>query len=128
MTTQADLERLAKCLELATSDNDHEALAALRKANQLRKRLGFTWTELLFRGTKPGVEPAQKPSGEFDVELAYELILANPDLNAWEEDFVFGSYSQFRQRGHLSAAQIKVLSQLYERHAFAARARGRSTA
>ena len=39
--------RLAKLLELTASSHDGEALAAVRKANQERERLGLTWTELI---------------------------------------------------------------------------------
>ena len=39
--------RLAKLLEMTTSDHDAEALAAARMANEERGRLGVTWTELL---------------------------------------------------------------------------------
>ncbi len=42
-----ELVRLAKLMELTTSDNDNEALSALRHANALRKTLGKTWAELL---------------------------------------------------------------------------------
>lgn len=36
-------------MELATSDNDHEALSALRKANALIAEEGVTWTRVLDR-------------------------------------------------------------------------------
>lgn len=40
-------ELLVKCLELTSSDQDGEALAATRKANLIRRRLGKSWDELL---------------------------------------------------------------------------------
>ncbi|MEM7654256.1 MAG: hypothetical protein AAF220_13935 [Pseudomonadota bacterium] len=41
------IELLAKCLELSGSDVDGEALAASRRANAIRGRLGLTWKEAL---------------------------------------------------------------------------------
>lgn len=126
-----DLDRLAKCLELATSDNDHEALAALRKANAIRKRLGFGWADLLARGSiqTPDTGPGERQSdGSIDIDAAFALIMANPDLNDWESNFIHGSYEQWRRHRGLSPAQKKILFQLYERHAFAARARNRKGA
>ena len=45
MTTEP-LQRIIRCIELSASDNDHEALAAIRKANGILKQQGWTWTAL----------------------------------------------------------------------------------
>jgi hypothetical protein len=45
MTTMS-LQRLILCIELSASDNDHKALAAIRKANGILKREGWTWSSL----------------------------------------------------------------------------------
>ena len=39
--------RLAKLLEMTTSDHDGEAVTAIHRANEERDRLGLSWTELL---------------------------------------------------------------------------------
>lgn len=40
-------ELLVKCLEMTGSDQDGEALAAIRKANTLLKKLGKRWTDVV---------------------------------------------------------------------------------
>lgn len=42
-----DHDRLAKLLALTASPNDNEALAAMRKANEIMKGEDLTWAELL---------------------------------------------------------------------------------
>lgn len=44
------MDRIVKLLNLSASDNDHEALLALRNAQKLMKQRGLTW-EALFAGT-----------------------------------------------------------------------------
>lgn len=45
-----DREKLAKLLAMTTSDNDHEALAALRMANKMLTAERATWGEVLAAG------------------------------------------------------------------------------
>lgn len=60
-------DRLIKLLNLTTSDNDHEALLALRNAQAMMKSAGVSWEDLLARSgtgrTKAGMgsTPAQSP-------------------------------------------------------------------
>ena len=42
-----DRDRLAKLLALTTSLNDNEALAAIRKANEIVEGAGLTWDQVL---------------------------------------------------------------------------------
>lgn len=42
---QQDTDKLVKFLNLTQSDNDHEALAAIRKANEILKKNGITWDD-----------------------------------------------------------------------------------
>lgn len=39
-------DKLKKILALTTSDNDHEALVAIRQANILLQECGMTWSKL----------------------------------------------------------------------------------
>lgn len=48
MLTSEDFERLTKLLNLTQSDNDNEALAAVRQANKLLKNKNLSWP-LLFK-------------------------------------------------------------------------------
>lgn len=42
-----DREKLAKLLALTASDNDHEALAAMRAANRMLKAADKAWEDVL---------------------------------------------------------------------------------
>ena len=48
----ANLERVVKCLMMTTSDNDSEALSAIRSANAMLKKEGLTW-EKVIQSTAP---------------------------------------------------------------------------
>ena len=50
--TLAELSQLKKFMMLTFSDNDPEALAALRKANGLLKKYQLTWDEVLSRSVQ----------------------------------------------------------------------------
>jgi hypothetical protein len=59
-----DQEKLIKLLMLTTSDNDAEALSAIRHANQLLKRTGSTWAAVIM----PAVITVKSPPVE-DVRI-----------------------------------------------------------
>lgn len=64
METERILDLLAKCLELADSDIDGEALSAARKANNLRQKLGKSWEDIISTKSetaKPTQEADPKP-------------------------------------------------------------------
>jgi|GEM_PF-3041463 len=46
-------ERLIRLLNLTASDNDHEALLALRNAQKVMDRSGMTWESLVTSGRSP---------------------------------------------------------------------------
>ncbi len=52
-----DKDRLIKLLNLTSSDNDNEAISALRKANAMLKEGNLTWGDLI------GVQKAIVPEG-----------------------------------------------------------------
>lgn len=47
-----DFRQLEKLMLMTTSDNDHEALSALRMANALLKKHGYTWSSAFKRLVK----------------------------------------------------------------------------
>ena len=110
-------ELLIKCLELTSSDQDGEALAATRKANLIRRRLGKSWDELLH----------DQSTGAQYVDLS---TTATHRIN-WPEVFAFirewnsptGSYaeffdsveSQFDDRGSLTPKQRRAVLKFYSR-------------
>ncbi len=64
------IDLIAKCLELTASDKDGEALAAVRKANELRAKIGKSWAEMLFdKGeTVPNLDTTVENEWTFEEE------------------------------------------------------------
>jgi hypothetical protein len=73
-------DRMLKCLELTASDNDAEALLAIRKANELRAKLGLRWALPLQAppgAHKPSAPPPPDPEPEPDAdEYDYDAVFA----------------------------------------------------
>lgn len=98
MLTERRREKLLALLRLTESDKEHEALAALRKANAILKAEGLTWDSVL----KPGrFEPRPEPQRS-DAEPQPH----RPDWKQWQgadhfaDAFTYanGGYgSQFRR-------------------------------
>lgn len=65
--TPDDLERLIKVLGLTTSDQDGEALSAIRRANEILKRGGTTWAQLL--GAQSIFKTAEQCQAEREAEM-----------------------------------------------------------
>lgn len=106
------IARITKCLALTTSDQDGEALAAIRTANLLREKLGRTWEEML--------QPASAAAGldttnthALDWPLAFNFIREwNPPLGRWA-DFLNSIESQFRRTRRLTPKQRRAVLKFY---------------
>ncbi len=83
MTADLDVARLAKLLALAGSDQDGEALAALRKASALLKGAGKTWTDIAQRLTPPA-----KPAFDLKSWAAEMATRQQPAPAPRDESFV----------------------------------------
>jgi hypothetical protein len=57
----AEIERLKKLLALTQSENDHEALAAMRRANAILAKHNIDWNSLFAALQRPA--PATIPMG-----------------------------------------------------------------
>jgi hypothetical protein len=71
-----DRERLAKVLQLTTSTNDSEALAAIRKANDIVKGEGLTWDEVLVQVEAGPVLNVHVHRNQFVAPEFYEAVEA----------------------------------------------------
>jgi len=89
---------LAKCLEMVNSDQDGEALAAARKANALREKMGIGWEEVL-RGT-PGPIRHDAPSPRLEAEVDY----LRSRLNEVQNDLI-----QARKAAHSAEIETRAL-------------------
>lgn len=66
---EIDIQFLIKLLNLTTSDNDHEALSAMRKANALLKDHGKTWNNM------------------------YHVPIQKPQQNSWTGNMTYEGYT-----------------------------------
>ena len=108
---------LKRVMQLATSDSDHEALAALRKANQLLREAGVDWQRVFERCVRVGVEVEEAPDDEAPrsadrrqaaIREAFEEVEAS-DPRGGFADFVASLKSQFERTGRLTANQEEAL-------------------
>jgi hypothetical protein len=88
VTALVDRQRLARVCGLLGSDHDGEALAAVRQAEKIRKKLGLTWEELLV--PSPRQRAADPPPEDLtDWRWACHFCLERYRwLTSWELDFV----------------------------------------
>lgn len=122
MLEQKTQERLVKFLELTRSDSDGEALSAMRRANELLKKVNLTWTDLLHKDVR---QPRQ--------EKTYKYYTQEKDYHPWYQpknmlDFLvshLASHSsirpfiesleeQWKERGSLSNKQYEALLKIYK--------------
>lgn len=105
---------LVKVLNLTTSPNDSEALAAARKANDLLKRGSTSWEQLLGNGgaTTPMFD---EDDGSLDdpearaIDAAFEEVFKLGDLRGSFEDFIDSIYQQWKENHSLSPKQRAAL-------------------
>lgn len=94
---------LAKCLEMVNSDQDGEALAAARKANALREKMGIGWEEVLRSPgdlRRPGPIRHDMPSPQLEAEVAY----LRSRLNEVQNDLL-----QARKAAHAAEIESRAL-------------------
>lgn len=124
-----DRDKLAKLLGLATSDNDHEAIGALRAANRLVKAEKMTWEEVLAGPEKSfRVSVQRRPyTAEEDwvaphlkdkvmIDLMFRTLYAQPRTG--NEEFwrwVDAVHHKFDQYGQLTPGQFVALRKCYQR-------------
>ena len=107
----ADL--LIKCLELTASNHDGEALAAIRKANLLRAKLGRSWAELI---NPVSSDPAATMSATrfIDWPAVFSFIREwNPPSGKWAR-FLDSVESQFDRKGRLTPKQRRAILKFYD--------------
>lgn len=103
---------------LTQSQNDHEALAAIRKANQLLACLELNWEQFLGVALKHDEEPAPaRPSYEADSasikmmfkEVKRHLKKHNPEPLS----FIESLEKSFERYGRLTERQTEALMRFY---------------
>ncbi len=126
----ADFARLKKMMALTASDNDHEALAALRAANAIIRSSGHTWPEVLERvvtvvpefeadpsppgrGAGAGAASPRRPQADEAAHLF--RLLEDLELDDKTLEFVNSLRNSFRRFGTLSERQQAALNEVVER-------------
>lgn len=110
--------RLTKLLMMTTSDNDGEALVALRKANEMMRAKKISWMDVF--GTKDAPKSHNNhhytaPSHQDDYDFMIDEVLdcsippKTAELMRSFQDF-------FRKNGRLSNKQIDVFESIYARY------------
>jgi hypothetical protein len=123
-------------MNLTQSSNDHEALAALKKANQMLSKKKLLWSELfesLLTYQKPQPpfgqqrpfrsDPPEPEEEEIDLDkLNEEEILAQafeniiPLLKGRTLEFVLSLKQWFDDNGSLTEKQKHAFANIYEKH------------
>jgi hypothetical protein len=121
-------ELFIKVLGMTTSTHDGEALAAIRKANELLKAAGVTWREYIeavdiTRKAKGGKQapPPPPPQDDFeDIEVdeireMLDVLLRTVSPQSPFRNFIESVNQQFCDNGHLSEKQIAAIRKSYKR-------------
>jgi len=109
--------RLVKLLGMTGSDYDGEALAAIRKANDLLKAAGMTWGDIIAVEPEPATAPGtwQEPfSVEEAVVICLELV--ESPLSEWHIRFLHGIYGR-QNLTEKQAAQLERIVSVCRLHA-----------
>lgn len=118
MLDPSTAERLAKLCGMFGSSHDNERAVAARKADELLRERGVTWSELLQPGQTGGFayQPGPRPRGSSSWSATsttareqIQIALANLEaLSMWERGFIYSVW-----RGDkLSTRQRDVLDQI----------------
>lgn len=124
----ADFALLKKMMNQTTSDNDNEALVALRAANRiLAKTEGLTWDRVLSKVVQVEVPVEQAPAGSMDpshgrmpkgagdpeIERMLEYMMENSSGEF--RNFIESLNEQWEDRKFLTPKQKTALMNSYDR-------------
>lgn len=104
----ADFNKLQKLMAMTASDNDGEALNALRAANAILKKYDITWERVFKRLVTVEIEeaPSEPPSSAArDIALEAALDKALKSSSGGFRDFLLSLQAQWHEKGWLSPAQ-----------------------
>lgn len=127
-----DKARLAKVLALTQSDNDSEALAAIRKANDIVRGAELTWEDVLVQQNSVHIVLQRQPMQEtykaddswiaphlrdkVTIDLMFRAVYSQPRTG--NEDFwrFLDSINQwYVSKGFLTAKQYSALKLAYKK-------------
>lgn len=104
-------EKLVKLLNLTTSDNDGEALNAIRAANNLINKNGISWSVILMQDKPPA--PRGMDSDGPSIQQMIDQIRAQVTSD-FDDTFLNSIEKQYQRRGKLTDNQIRGLQNIYD--------------
>lgn len=134
MTDKMDRTRLLKLLAMTTSDNDGEALNAMRKANAYIGSWKMTWEDVLsqervmnitLHRAAPSSAPYQGDDSDWNpphlsdkvvIDTMFRAIFAQPrsdNEEFWQ--FMDSVHNQWQQKGRLTPGQFQAIRRCYNR-------------
>jgi hypothetical protein len=103
--------KLTKLLNLTRSENDPEALSAIRMANSLISKNGLTWNAIILNDTPP--TPRSIESEYPDIQDMIDAIRGSVSED-FDFTFLDSVERQYKRRGKLSDNQISALQNIYD--------------
>lgn len=109
-----DYHRLQKLMMSTTSDNDHEALQAIRSANAILKHYAIDWNRVFSRTVQVVDEVEEAPRDlaavrAEEIETAFGIVEGADSTAGDFASFIASLREQWDRSGHLSAAQEEAL-------------------
>jgi hypothetical protein len=117
-----DFDKFIKLMMMTTSDHDHEALVALRKANAMLDSDDRNWEELL-RGkvtmqvpwpASPG-RPSQHHTNADEINDMFSELMMKVPYNSSFRVFIEDVHAWWEQKGFLTNNQYNALKRAYQR-------------
>lgn len=115
-----DRGELVKILNMTTSNNDNEALVAIRKANEVVKRHGVLWDAVIvaslednipsFLRRNSGMPPARPQS----VVMMEDIL--DEEISDTTREFIESLMDYWRTWGRLTPKQFAAMKKVYRRH------------
>lgn len=115
-----NIELLIKVLNLTTSENDGEALSAMRKANAILKTHGVLWDSVLKAPVSAGQQKKrggpERTESQPDDYTWMQYLMTECILTPWEGEFIGNIRDWYRRQGYLTPKQRHVFDKVYRKH------------
>lgn len=107
------ISKLSKLLNLTFSNQDNEALSAMRKANEAIQVKGLTWEAVLKGSQVLQSQPQQvQRKQEVTIPEMFETVFQTL-TGSRATDFIQSLLRQYTDKGSLSSKQIEALKKFY---------------
>lgn len=132
--TVKEFNKLSKMMGLTMSDQDGEALNAIRLANKVLKDNKLTWDDVFKRLITVDVEEVEsepetvQPSAQAqsnEINRAFDTVMGTADMTSDFGSFIQSLHDQWTGKGWLSVAQREALFNAVKRAKNREGARGR---